>query len=218
MKKGFKLISVMLIIFGGVFLSGCSSSDGALAKCLEKTKKANSMEANLISMITAKGQKVELKMNIKVEDIKKNTKYQASMTTLGKQIDFYIAKNNESYTMYVKDKNGNYVTQSVSLSDIEGMNATESFEAYIDLIDTNPEMFTDKGNNTYELNVPKDKVSEIFKKITGKSSTNISESLIVTFVIGDDGYLKNVDLETVGMSAKTEYLNYNKDFNIVIPN
>ena len=47
------------------------------------------------------------------------------------------------------------------------------------------------------------------------------ETVKINFVVGDDGYLKSMILkaksESVDIDSKTDYFNYNKKFNIVLP-
>ncbi|MCE5221521.1 MAG: hypothetical protein LLF98_09730 [Clostridium sp.] len=80
----------------------------------------------------------------------------------------------------------------------------------------------DAISNTYELNIPKEKAVEIYSKITGKPLTQSLDNLKVEFVIGDDGYLQKANVKaSIGsnyVEVNTDYLNYNKKFDIVLPN
>lgn len=77
--------------------------------------------------------------------------------------------------------------------------------------------------DTYELNIPKEKSSEIYSKILGQDITMSFDTLKIGFVIGGDGYLKNMTLkakiesDSIDVEVNTDYFNYNKKFNIVLP-
>lgn len=218
MKKKFSLIIAVLIFASGIFMTGCSSSDEKkLVDCLALTKSADSMEANLTTSTETNGQTVNIKMNMKAEDIQKDMKSKVEMEVLGKKQEFYLCFSNGNVELYNKDSSGKYSVTSIDSSQLNGIDITKSFDSYIEVIKTNPDMVNKKGNNTYELNVPKEKIEEIYSKITGKEMSQSLDSLKIEFVIGDDGFLQKINLKANDVEVNTDYFNYNEKFNIVLP-
>jgi hypothetical protein len=219
MKKNFSLIIAVLIFASGIFITGCSSSDkNKLVDCLELTKSADSMEANLTTRTETNGQAIDIKMNMKAEDIQNDMKSKVDMEVLGKKQEFYLSFSNGNVELYNKDSSGKYSVTSIDASQLNGMDITKSFDSYIEVIQTNPDMVNKKSNNTYELNVPKEKIEEIYSKITGKKMSQSLDNLKIEFAIGDDGFLQKINLKANDIEVNTDYFNYNEKFNIVLPN
>lgn len=225
MKRCLSLLVASLICVGGLALTGCSSSDSSnkkLTDCLALTEKADSMEGTLTTSTKYGGQAIDIKMDIQIENIKEGLKSKVSMELMGKSQEFFLAEDNGQYKMYMQDPStGKYASTAIDASQLNGMDISKSFDAYIDVIKNNPDMIEKVDDSTYKLNIPKKKTAEIYSKIVGKALTQNFDGLNVKFVIGNDGYLKKVDLDTkTGSStikATTDYFNYNKKFNIQIP-
>ena len=228
--KNFKaLIIAVLIIACGMLATSCKSSiktDTAeslkkLTDCLNLTKGVNSVEAEAVSISKGGGQSVDLKMNMKAEDIKSNLKCMVTMDLAGEHQEFYLGIVNGEASIYMKDDSGKYTVNSADSSELGEMDIMRSFSAYIEIIEKNPEMISKTEDNKYELKIPEEKSTEIYSKITGKDSAYKFESLMVDFVIGEDGYLKNVIVKastsSLNLEIDTKYFNYNKKFNIKLP-
>lgn len=223
MKKYVSLLIAVLIFASGILITGCSKSEEKkLIDCLTLTKSASSMELNLSTNAKMSGKEDNVKINMKVEDIQKDMKSVVDMEVFGKKQEFYMGISNGTAKVYMKDSSGKYSVKSVDSSQLNDIDIAKSFDSYKEFIEKNPSFISKKSNNTYELNVPKEKTAELYSKITGKSISQSLDSLKVEFVIGDDGYLQKVNLKTSSGSTDiemdTEYLNYNKKFDIVFPN
>lgn len=227
MKKYASLLITTLILVSGA-ITGCSSSKSsevaggnALVDCLNKTKSVNSMEMNITTSTKVNGKAMEITMNMQAEDIQKDMKSKVEMDMLGKKQEFYLSKSNGSIKMYAKDATGKYTATSVDSSQVSGTDTAKSFDSYAEVIEKNPSMMKKISDNTYELDVPKEQAQEIYSKVSTQKMPQSLEGFKVDFVIGDDGYLKNVDIKMsiagTETEAKTEYLNYNKKFGITIP-
>lgn len=192
-----------------------------LTDCLSLTKEADSMEINLTSDTKANGQSSISKSNMKIEDIKNGMKSLVSMEILGQTIEYYVALDNGKAKMYMKDPSGKYTVNEIDQNQVDSLDTTKSINAYIEIIENNPDMVSKIDKNTYELNIPKEKSSEFYSKMLGMDIAMSFETLKIGFVIGDDGYLKNMTLkaktDSVETESNTDYFNYNKKFNIVLP-
>ncbi|HOV24822.1 MAG TPA: hypothetical protein PK566_00480 [Pseudobacteroides sp.] len=192
-----------------------------LTNCLALTKEVDSLEANLISESKANGQSSTSKMNMKFEGIKSSLKCLATFEIAGQTQEYYMTKDNGKIKMYLKDQSGKYTVNEIDQAQAGNSDINESFNAYIDIIENNPDMISKIDGNTYELDIPKEKSSEIYSKIAGNGVSMNFETLKINFVVGDDGYLKSMILkaksESVDIDSKTDYFNYNKKFNIVLP-
>jgi len=231
MKKFLILVISVLIITSGM-LTGCGNSvdnggeNGGdqgikrLTDCLALTKEVDSLEANLTSDTKANGQSSTSKMNMKFEDIKNGMKCLATFEIAGQTQEYYMAKDNEKIKMYLKDESGKYSVNEIDQAQA-GTDVNESFNAYIEIIENNTDMVSKIDEDTYELDIPKEKSSEIYSKIAGNGMSMSFETLKIKFVIGDDGYLKSIILKAKAESAdidiNTDYFNYNKKFNLVLP-
>lgn len=221
MKKYVSLLVTTLILASGI-ITGCSkSADKVLVDSLDKTKVVNSVEINLTSSSKSNGQTFETKMNMKTEDLKENIKTKVEVEKSGQKQEFYLVKSNNDIKMYAKDMSGKYNASSLDSSQVYGMDAEKSFNAYIEVIKNNPDMIKKTGDNTYELNVPKEKADGIYSKVAGKNAPQSLDSFKVEFAIGDDEYIKSVNIKltsgSIEAESKSEYSNFNKEFDIVIP-
>lgn len=222
MKRYVSLLVAALIFASGILMTGCSKSDQKkLTDCLTLTKSADSMEANVSGITKMNGQTGNIKMDVKVEDIHKDMKGITSMELLGQKQEFYMSVSNGTAKLYMKDNSGKYTVKSVDASQLNGIDMTKSFDSYNEVIEKNPDILKKTNDNTYELNIPKDKMSEIYSKLTGQTSTQSFDSIKIEFVIGSDGYLQKANLiATSGSNSvelDTDYSNYNKKFNIELP-
>lgn len=228
MKKYLSLVIAVVLFTGCILLAGCGSSKAdsdqgmkKLIECLDLTKNVDSMEANLISKAKEGGQSADFNMNMKIENIQKDWKCFVTMDMSGKKQEFYLGTANGKADLYMKDESGKYAVQSVDSSQIGDMDMTRSFNVYIEIIQKNPEYVNKVDENTYQLKIPKEKISETYSQITGKSSSVDFETMSIDFVIGSDKYLKSIRVRAESGSADvdlvTDYLNYNKKFNIILP-
>lgn len=236
MKK-FMYLVISVFIITSLMFTGCGNSmengiengveNGGdqgikrLTDCLDLTKEVDSLEANLTSESKANGQSSTSKMNMKFEDIKNDMKCFATIEIAGQTQEYYMAKDNGKIKMYLKNESGKYSVNEIDQAQVGNSDVNQSFKAYIDIIENNPDMISKIDKDTYELDIPKEKSSEIYSKIAGNGLSMSFETLKIDFVIGDDGYLKSIILkakaESVDIDMKTDYFNYNKKFNIVLP-
>ncbi|NLW49170.1 MAG: hypothetical protein GXY86_17785 [Firmicutes bacterium] len=223
----------VLVILIGMFAISCNNclmanSDqdqdiNKLIDCLALTSDVNSMEVDLTSNNKVDGQPNDLKINMhmKVEDIKGDLKAIVSVDQPGLYQEFILNIENEKAYLYTKDTSGEYLVQSVALSQLGEIELTKSFKAYIEIINTNPDIVKKVSENIYQLNVPKENAAEYYSKISGKTLGFSFETLVIEFIIGNDGYLQNVnlkaDVDSVSLDMKAKYFNYNQEFNIVLP-
>lgn len=230
MKRYLSLIIVVLVI-SSIFLTGCGSSSNIvrvneqdlkkLSDCFSLTRNLNSMEVDVTSDTKAQGQSIDLSMNMKVEDIKKNMKCSVIMDMNGQHQEYYIGMEGTTASVYTKKASGGYSVSKVDSSKLGDTDVTKSLANYVDLIESNPDYFTKTDDNTYQLDVPQEKISEVYSQITGKSSMVKLSSMILEFVIGYEGYLQDVNLtsgaDSIEIKLNTRYFNYNKKFNIALP-
>lgn len=223
----------VLVILIGMFAISCNNclmanSDqdqdiNKLIDCLALTSDVNSMEVDLTSNNKVDGQPNDLKINMhmKVEDIKGDLKAIVSVDQSGLYQEFILNIENEKAYLYTKDPSGEYLVQSVDLSQLGEIEFTKSFKAYIEIINTNPDIVRKVSENIYQLNVPKENAAEYYSKISSKALEFSFETLVIEFIIGNDGYLQNVnlkaDVDSLSLDMKTKYFNYNQEFNIVLP-
>ncbi len=232
-----KFVVKVLIISLGIFAISCSNclmaySDqdldiNKLTDCLALTSDVNSMEAALTLNIKADGQPIDFKMNMhmKIEDIKGDLK---SIVTIDKSdqyqefiLEFILNIKNEKAYIYMKDTSEKYLVKLLDISQLGEIDFTRSFKAYIEIVNTNPDIVKKVSDNIYKLNISKEKAAEYYSKITGNTLQINIETLIIEFTIGDDGYLQNinltVDADSLNIYGNTKYFNYNQGFNIVLP-
>lgn len=238
MKRYLSLIITLSIITSGILMTGCSSqstqnvtsqavaSDTKQSKeqnlidCLNATKKVDSVQCNVNLNSKSGDQSIALKIDMQVENIQKNMKSKLVMETSGNKEEMYLSVTDGKVSRYLKDSSGKFTvnTDDISSSIID---FTKSFDAYTKIVNTETDIVSKIDENTYELNIPKEKTDEIYSEIAGKDLNQSIDKLIIKFVIGNDGYLNNVDVKaTVGTETSeisTDYSNYNKKFNIVLP-
>lgn len=192
-----------------------------LTDCLSSTKDADSMEINITSNSKANGQTSTSTTNVKIEDIKSGLKSMVTMEIAGQAIEYYVAIDNGKAKMYMKDPSGNFTVNELNQEQVGDIDTAKSINAYLEYIDNNPDMVSKIDKDTYELNIPKEKSSEFYSKILGMDVSMSFELLKIGFVISDDGHLKSMTLKAITDSVETEtttdYFNYNKKFNIVLP-
>lgn len=222
MKKYISLIVALLIFASGILITGCSKSkEKSLIDCLNHTKSADSVEVNVSGGTKMNGQTMDIKMNMQAEDIHKDMKCKVDMDLAGQKQEFYLCVSAGNVKGYFKDNSGKYLVKSVDSSQLDGIDITKSLDGYIEVIKENPNMVSKTNNNTYELNIPKEKTGEIYSKITGKTMTQSLDNLKVEFVVDNDGYLQKVNMksstQSIDIELNTDYLNYNKKFNVVLP-
>lgn len=221
-KKFTSLIIAVMVLVTGLFLAGCfKSKDKKVIECLNLTRSANSIEATLSGTAKMGGQAQDTKINMQVEDIHKDMKCKANIEMLGRKQEMYFSVSNGKVKVYLKDESGQYVTNSADSSELNEIDVTKNLDNYIQMIEKNPNIVTKINSSTYELNIPKEKISDIYSKVTGDASNMTLDSLKIEFVIGDDGYLQKANLkassEGSSIEMNTDYSNYNKKFNIVMP-
>ncbi|MDP4094007.1 MAG: hypothetical protein Q8920_11675 [Bacillota bacterium] len=229
MKRHIALIFTLIAAIS-ILATGCGSSSTlsteqnskTLTDCLALTQNVDSVEADMITKSEADGQSININMNMKIEDMKKDIKCQVAMDSNGKKQELYLSVIDGKATVYTKDESGKYTATSADASFVGDIDVTKSYNAYIDIIKKNADWVTSTGKKSYLLTIPKDKSAEIYEQITGNSTNGTSlDSLKIEFLIGDDSYLKTIKLTTivgtVKVSVDTNYYNYNKKFNIVIP-
>ncbi len=222
--KRFTAVILAVFILTGAFqtcFAGTSSDLKKLTDCLVKTQKVDSLEADLITKTAGGGQSLDISMHMKAENIKKGLKSFITMSVAGQKQDFYLSVAGAKATVYMKDPSGKYKATVSDSSKLGDMDVMKSFTSYITIINKNPSMVKKVDKNKFRLTIPKNKISEFYAKITGKSLAYAFENMSVEFEVGSDGYLKTVILKvsynSINMTLNTKYYNYNKKFNIVLP-
>lgn len=196
-----------------------------LSNSLAQTSNVNSLEMELTTNANLEAQSVDFKMemNMIVEDLSGDSKCKITIDKFGQHQEFYLAIKDGKANMYIKDISGKYSVKSLDVSQLSEINFTNSFNSYSEIINSDPEIVKKTSENRYLLNIPKEKMADYYRKITGKNfPVDIDfETLIIEFIIGDDGYIQNVNLSTgvnsISISMNTRYFNYNKRFNIILP-
>lgn len=208
---------------GGEVINEGDKGIKRLTDCLSLTKDVDSMEVNSTSISKVNEQSSTSKTNMKFEGIKNGMKSLVTVETSGQTIEYYVALDNGKAKMYMKDQSGKYSVNEINQDQVGNMDTKKSINAYIDVIENNSDMVSKIDKDTYELNIPKEKSSEIYSKILGQDITMSFDTLKIGFVIGGDGYLKNMTLkakiesDSIDVEVNTDYFNYNKKFNIVLP-
>lgn len=224
---------MVLVILIGILIISCNdclmaNSDqdqdiNKLVDCLVLTSNVNSMEMDLTSNIKEDGQPIDfiLSIHMKIEDIMGEIKAIVTLDKMGQYQECILNIKNEKAYFYTKDTSGEYLVKPVDLSQLGEIDITKSFKAYIEIINTNPDIVKKVSENIYQLNVPKENAAEYYSKISGKTLEFSFETLIIEFTIGDDGYIQNVnikaDVGSLCLDLNTKYFNYNQKFNIVLP-
>jgi exonuclease V gamma subunit len=226
--KRFTAVILAVFIITGAFqtsFAGISKNDSALnlkklTDCLVKTQKVDSLEADLITKTTG-GQSLDFTMHMKAENIKKGLKSYITLNVAGQKQEFYLSIAGAKATVYMKDPSGKYKATVSDSSKLGDMNVMKSLTSYITIIKKNPNMVKKVDKNKFRLTIPKNKISEFYSKISGKTLTYAFEKMSVEFEVGIDGYIKtvilNVSYKSTNMTMITKYYNYNKKFNIVLP-
>lgn len=219
MKKRFKLLPIALLLIIGLALSGCSGNSKTLKKqkvdnttklieCLNKCKEANSVAASINYNNT--------KMNMKLKDIKSDLKVYVDMDLEGQKQQFYLAHVDNQYKIYVENA-GQYYSKTVDSTELDGIDVSNSFNEYVDVVKKYPSMFKKEGKNTFIMSPSKTKMAEIYKAITGQEITGNIDNVEVKFVIGDDGYLKEATAKAGNEEVFCEYSGFNTDLGFEIP-
>lgn len=231
MKRYISLIVLVLILASGTLGTGCNRNgsevnsnikEKKLVDSLALVKSVGSLEAEITSNTKMNGQSADIKINMKIEDIKKGLKSKVIMDVLGQKQEFYIADVNGKVHAYLKDSSGNYSAGVLDSSQLNGMDIMKTFDSYIEFIKNNPDIVNKENENTYELSIPKEKTEEFCSKMTDKKTSYSYDSLKIKFVIGEDGYPQKIIFKatsgSINIEISTSYFNYNKKFNIVFPN
>lgn len=165
MNKRLRLLPITLLLILGVVLTGCStknagkkaskSNDTAeLTECLNKCKKANSVEASINS--------TDLTMDMKMQDIHGDMKAYINMDLEGQKQEFFLERANDQYKIYVQSE-GQYYSKVVDSSELSDINTDDSFDAYIEIVKDYPSMFKKEGKDTYVMNPSKSKMQIYIK-------------------------------------------------------
>lgn len=228
MKKRLRLLPITLLLVIGVVLSGCSTkavsknnsasnkttkSEKAddtkeLIDCLNKCKGANSVEASIDLN--------DMKMSMKMQDIHGDLKAFIDMDLEGEKQQFYLEHANDQYKIYMEN-GGQYYSKAVDSSTLDGINTDDSFQAYIDVVKQYPSMFKKEGKDTFVMDPSKSKMAKVYQAITGKSVSGEVDNVEVKFIIGDDGYLKEVDTKSGDITMTSIYSGFDTDLGIQIP-
>ncbi|MFW6015144.1 MAG: hypothetical protein ACOCRK_01750 [bacterium] len=223
MYKKIVIVSIMALLV--MSFIGCSKetevstekSTDKLIECFNLTKNIDSVEVDL-NTTTYGGQSEELNIHMKAENINSDLK---SLITYSDEQEFYLSIKGNKANLYMKDNSGSYTVVSKDKSEIGEFNIKKSFDGYIDIIEDYPDFVSKVDDNQYLLEVPKEKISEIYSEISGQSLPVDLDSLEILFTIGEEGYLKYVNLkinsEDISLDYNTKYFNYNKEFNITLP-
>ncbi len=227
--KRYISLTITVFIIASILLTGCGSSSETVSKqdlqeladCFSSTKNVDSMEIDVTSDTEAQGQSISLTMNMKAEDLKKDMKCKVTMDMAKQHQEYYLSINGKTTSVYMSDASGKFSVSKADTSTLGNTDITGSLNNYVDLIENNPGYFNKKSDKTYQLDVPNEEITDFYSKITGKAPGVKLSSFGLEFVIGDDGYLQNVNLtakaDSVDIKLNTKYFNYNKKFNIVLP-
>ena len=138
-----------------------SKSDAErLVNCLKLTKDVDSIEVNSSSVAVDIKAAIDIKINIKVENIHGNTKGIMMFDVAGKKMEFYFNLQNNEASVYLKDDSGEYSVMTMDTAKLGEINITRTFDAYIELIESNPELVNKINNNTYQLNIPQNQIPD----------------------------------------------------------
>jgi len=131
-----------------------------LIECLYLTTEVDSMELNMTTYANGDGQSVVTKTNMKVEDIKSGMKSLLTVEASGQTQEIYLAVSNGITKMYIKDASGKYSVTELSKEQVGNTDVMGAFKVYVELIENNPDLITIIDNDTFELNIPKEKTAE----------------------------------------------------------
>lgn len=235
------LLSVFLLVSGSLF-AGCERNSNVdnsknnptsksedkkvdMKKLIDSLNPANeldSLEGEITTITEVDGKRLETKMTMQTEGMRKDTKAKATMEMLGVELECYLISSNGKTTVYIKDPTtGKYIVTEQDMMELTNADLTESFATYVDILEKNSDLLTQKSDNTYELKIPKEKVADIYKQLTKQDSVEGLVELVIEYVIGDNDYIKELNVGAKGdkmsFEMKCSYKNHNKKFNIEIP-
>ena len=227
MKKYLVPVILFLIIAAGI-LTGCANSvkfAGAngvnvLIDC-SLTKDVDSMELNMTTFMGSNEQSFTSETNVKIENIKNGMKCLETYEALGQTQERFFVISNGKLKMYMRDQSGKYSVYEGEKEQVD-MEFMNSINAFIEIIENNPEIVSKIDKDTYEINIQKEETPEIYSEIIELNNSLMSfEKFLFNFVIGSDGYLKQMvykaQSDSFNREAIIDFLNFNEKYNIVLP-